>query len=272
MHYYERHIGDYLKDTAHLSLLEHGAYARLMDVYYTREGAIPEKDVNRLIGARTKDERQAMQDVLTEFFELVDGHYVQARCDREIARFKEKQAKARKSAEARWGQQPLPLASNANAPKSGANASSRADAQAMRTHSEGNATRAPVPSPIPKPNNQTPSGEGSESLEETTPARAAAAVAIPEDWQPPDWVPTRLTMAGVAFRPQASHVAQFIAQQRAAGAIRQPRQWGEAFVGWCIREYRYEQRDRTNGQTPAADFDQQAEIEKAIKLTAEESR
>ena len=42
MNYYKRHIGDYLKDTAHLSLLEHGVYARLLDVYYTRETAIPD--------------------------------------------------------------------------------------------------------------------------------------------------------------------------------------------------------------------------------------
>ena len=48
MNYYERHIGDYLKDTAHLSLLEHGVYSRLLDVYYTRESPIPAADAERL--------------------------------------------------------------------------------------------------------------------------------------------------------------------------------------------------------------------------------
>ena len=47
MNYYKRHIGDYLKDTAHLSLLEHGVYARLLDVYYTRETAIPDDHLRR---------------------------------------------------------------------------------------------------------------------------------------------------------------------------------------------------------------------------------
>lgn len=42
MNFYKRHIGDYIKDAAHLSLLEHGVYARLMDVYYTREAGIPD--------------------------------------------------------------------------------------------------------------------------------------------------------------------------------------------------------------------------------------
>ena len=52
MNYYERHIGDYLKDTAHLSLLEHGIYGRLLDIYYTREEPIPEAQVMRRASLR----------------------------------------------------------------------------------------------------------------------------------------------------------------------------------------------------------------------------
>lgn len=91
MNYYKRHIGDYLKDTAHLSLLEHGIYTRLLDVYYTRESAIPEAQAARLIGARSEAEREAMQLVLDEFFELRDGVWIQRRCERELA---EKEIKA----------------------------------------------------------------------------------------------------------------------------------------------------------------------------------
>jgi uncharacterized protein YdaU (DUF1376 family) len=126
LNYYERHIGDYLKDTAHLSLLEHGVYGRLLDVYYTREGGIPVAESARLIGAKSKDERAALGVVLTEFF-FVDGDMLkQARCDLEIARFKDKQRKAKASADARWSH-------------------TDRSAGAMRTHSEGNA-----------PSNQTP--------------------------------------------------------------------------------------------------------------------
>ncbi|MDS0801737.1 YdaU family protein [Burkholderia cenocepacia] len=84
MNFYKRHIGDYLKDTAHLSLLEHGVYTRLLDVYYTREAGIPEAQAARLIGARAKDECEALRIVLEEFFELVDGTWLQQRCEREI--------------------------------------------------------------------------------------------------------------------------------------------------------------------------------------------
>lgn len=88
MNYYERHLGDYCKNAAHLSLLEHGVYVRLMDVYYTREAPIPDSMAARLIAARTEPETQALQVVLQEFFELRDGHWHQNRCDQEIATFK----------------------------------------------------------------------------------------------------------------------------------------------------------------------------------------
>lgn len=130
MNYYERHIGDYLKDTAHLSLLEHGVYCRLMDVYYTREEPIPAADAARLIGARSKDERDALAVVLREFFVAVGDPptaWLQPRCEQEISRFKEKQAKARRSAETRW---------------SAHRSQSEGSAGAMRTHSESNAPRA----------------------------------------------------------------------------------------------------------------------------------
>lgn len=146
MNYYERHIGDYLKDTAHLSLLEHGVYTRLMDVYYTKETGIPVIDVARLVGARSKDEKQALDAVLKEFFVSDADAYRQARCDREIARYKEKQEKAQRSANARWKPQLQ---------------HDERSADAMRTHTEripnavqaqcqGNALQSPVTS------NQTP--------------------------------------------------------------------------------------------------------------------
>ncbi|SMC29931.1 Uncharacterized conserved protein YdaU, DUF1376 family [Andreprevotia lacus DSM 23236] len=95
MNYYKRHIGDYLKDTAHLSLLEHGIYMRLLDVYYTREAGIPDGQAARLIGARGEDELAALQAVLGEYFRLHDGAWLQSRCEREIREASEKAARNR---------------------------------------------------------------------------------------------------------------------------------------------------------------------------------
>jgi uncharacterized protein YdaU (DUF1376 family) len=107
MLYYERHLGDYARDTGHLSLLEHGVYGVLLDRYYSTEEPIPADQVYRIARARTKDEQAAVDTVLREFFTLADGVWRSARCDEEIAKIGERRQKAvdraRKGAEARWG-------------------------------------------------------------------------------------------------------------------------------------------------------------------------
>jgi uncharacterized protein YdaU (DUF1376 family) len=86
VNYYERHLGDYAKDTAHLSLLEHGVYTVLLDWCYSTEDGIRKDDVFRIARSRSKEEREAVEAVLREFFSLVDGKYRQKRCDAEIER------------------------------------------------------------------------------------------------------------------------------------------------------------------------------------------
>lgn len=95
MNYYKRHIGDYAAATRHLSLLEHGVYCLLLDVYYTTEKPLPLEDraVFRLVGARTEDEREAVTTILGEFFTRAPDGYRQPRCDEEIALKQDKSAK-----------------------------------------------------------------------------------------------------------------------------------------------------------------------------------
>lgn len=96
MNYYERHLGDYARDTGHLSLLEHGVYTLLLDRYYASELPIPEADVYRVARARSKEERAAVDAVLSEFFTLEDGFYRQKRIDSEIERYLEKEPQREK--------------------------------------------------------------------------------------------------------------------------------------------------------------------------------
>ena len=84
MNYYERHIGDYMRDTAHLTMLEHGAYTLLMDRYYATEAGIPADQAHRLARARTREEKAAVDAVLQEFFALVDGVWTKRRIEQEI--------------------------------------------------------------------------------------------------------------------------------------------------------------------------------------------
>ncbi len=91
MNYYEHHIGDYAEATAHLSFLEDAAYSRLIRKYYASEKSLPAdlKAVQRLVGARTKEEREAVSTVLEEFFYLQEDGWHNYRCDKEISRYKE---------------------------------------------------------------------------------------------------------------------------------------------------------------------------------------
>lgn len=97
MNYYERHLGDYARDTAHLSMLEHGAYTLLLDRYYTTEQGIPADQVHRLARARSKEEREAVDTVLREFFTLADGVWVKNRVQEEIERARKSIESAREN-------------------------------------------------------------------------------------------------------------------------------------------------------------------------------
>jgi uncharacterized protein YdaU (DUF1376 family) len=94
MNWYRRDIGAYTAEAAHLSLLEHGAYSRLIDVYCARGGPIPADQAGRLVGARSADELAAVAAVLAEFFELDGGAWRHKRCDAEIDAAAEREAEA----------------------------------------------------------------------------------------------------------------------------------------------------------------------------------
>lgn len=97
MNYYEHHLGDYARDTGHLSMMEHGAYRLLLDCYYSTGCGIPERKAHRWARARTKDERAAVDVVLEEFFELEDGLWINRRAQREIAQAQAKFDTAREN-------------------------------------------------------------------------------------------------------------------------------------------------------------------------------
>lgn len=141
MNFWNRHIGDIIRDTVSLTMLEDGAYNRLLDQYYQTERPLPldKKMIYRLARATSTAERKACDFVIDTFFKAEQDGYHQKRCDLEIAAYADKQRKAQASANARW-----------NKSEGNANASETHDASDMRTHSEGNAHQTPIA------NNQKP--------------------------------------------------------------------------------------------------------------------
>lgn len=127
VNYYPFHIGDYVRETAHLSMLEDAAYRRLLDLYYTTEKPFeqPVDELCVLVRAKSPSERAAVQRVIATFFYPDSaGVLHHKRCDREIAKAKDKSSKAAGSAAMRW--------------------QSPGNANALRTQSEGNASQEPI--------------------------------------------------------------------------------------------------------------------------------
>lgn len=89
MHYYKRHLGDYARDTGHLSALEHGVYNLLLDNYYSREQAPTKAEAVRFARARTTEELAAVDAVLDEFFMLEGDRYLCGRVEEELAGYRE---------------------------------------------------------------------------------------------------------------------------------------------------------------------------------------
>lgn len=86
MNFYKHHIGDYDQATRHLSFVEDAAYSRLIRKYYAEERPLPVsvEKIQKLIGARSKEEKKAVLTVLEEFFELRDDGWHNSRCDEEL--------------------------------------------------------------------------------------------------------------------------------------------------------------------------------------------
>jgi len=110
--WYAHYPGDYGRDTAHLSLVQHGAYRLLLDHYYATSAALPHDvaALYRICRAFKQSEQDAIDYVVSKFFELNDDGYHNARADVEIVKRKEHHERlstgARKTNEKRWGNRP----------------------------------------------------------------------------------------------------------------------------------------------------------------------
>ena len=141
--WYPHYPGDYARDTGHLSMVQQGAYRLLLDHYYATEAPLPADFpvLYRLCRAFSREERKAVDFVLSNFFELQPDGYHNKRADIELAKahdLHERRSRGgRKTAEKRW----------------------RANSSATRS-----ATSSRVGNPQPQPQPQPPREEKKEEL------------------------------------------------------------------------------------------------------------
>jgi uncharacterized protein YdaU (DUF1376 family) len=160
LNYYPHHIGDYLRDTSHLTLTEHGAYRRMLDLYYASEKPLPLDPVwvSRLVRAESQQEREAVQFVLDHFFEKCEDGWRNKRADAEI-RSAIKRTKAARTNGKRGG---------------------RPITQRVTT---GLAKTNPTETQVKAPNNQKPITNNQDQRTDRSPQRSRGS-RLPPDWKP----------------------------------------------------------------------------------------
>lgn len=102
--WYPHYVGDYSKKTAHLTMMEHGAYRLLLDHYYATGKPITNDVVqlHRICRAFADAERDAIDKILSDFFVLKNGFYHHERADREIEKRISLSDSRKQAADKRW--------------------------------------------------------------------------------------------------------------------------------------------------------------------------
>lgn len=109
------YVADYLKDTGHISTVEHGAYFLLIMHAWTHGGRLPlDPERLRRITGMTPKEWKSSWPVLAEFFTSDEIGYRHKRIDAELARAADITEKRRAAANASWEKR-KGLKRNANA-------------------------------------------------------------------------------------------------------------------------------------------------------------
>ncbi|OCA58137.1 hypothetical protein AA93_06535 [Xylella fastidiosa subsp. pauca 11399] len=247
MNYYERHIGDYARDTGYLSVLEHGIYCLLLDRYYATEQPIPANKAHRIARAYSKKEKSAVDVVLDEFFLLQDDGWHNKRCDEEIARFH-----ARAAAQQENGKK-------GGRPRNSAHHDSQTQTQQkpadfdLDNPNETQSKATPNPTQM-KPNQkpprpQTPDPIISSSLrsEESLvfaengnatgctgkPKRSPHGSRLPDDWAPSEGDVLYATQQGVDGRYEAEKFRDY--WRSVAGAKGRKQDWEATWRNWIRR-------------------------------------
>ncbi|PWF25041.1 YdaU family protein [Corticimicrobacter populi] len=225
MNYYPHHIGDYITATAHLSMIEDGAYRRMLDLYYSREQALPseQKALYRLLRARSQEEQEAVDIVLGEFFEETMDGWIHGRCDEEIEKARASGERARtngkKGGRPRKDEPKANLDDDSGKPEYSEEETHRVNSGfSKETHQEptGNPEQKPPIANSQEPNNVFPDGN--------TKGAVAPADLPPAD--PPDAKPRNLGLRDlVAFGINEQHARDWLAVRKRHRAPLTPTAW-----------------------------------------------
>ena len=100
MHYYQHHIGDFIKDTSFLTNEEIGIYLKLLWLYYDTENPLPNSLFELSMKVNARDQQDAITGILEMFFTLQNNEWHHTRCDKEIQHYHQQLNTASKAGKA----------------------------------------------------------------------------------------------------------------------------------------------------------------------------
>ena len=100
MHYYQHHIGDFIKDTSFLTNEEVGIYMKLLWIYYDTESPLPNSMFELSMKVNGRDKEEIISRLLGMFFTLEGERWHHKRCDKEIAHYHQQLEAASKAGKA----------------------------------------------------------------------------------------------------------------------------------------------------------------------------
>lgn len=166
MNFFKLYIGDYQRDTGHLSVAEHGAYLLMLQHYYATEKPLPVgKALHRLLRAQDKTEREAIDAVVGMFWRETPEGLVNDRATAEIQKGSAQREINRE------------IGKRGGRPRKTESVSESVSESA----SESKPNRNPNQTPDTRQEHSSLRSEGRE--------RSPAGSRLPTDWSPPDdWI------------------------------------------------------------------------------------
>lgn len=243
--------GDYLRDTMHLSTIEHGAYLLLIGSYWTRGGPLPDDD-SQLAAIARQDMKGwlKIRPVLAALFESSAGQWRHKRIEEELQRARTGYQKrcdrtaAARAARAVTGNVTTPVTASVTEPAT-------KDVTTPVTGTQ--------PQPQPQPQPQSPTEKGN--------ARTVAGAVTPMrlDWQPGPESEQFCALRAIQKTTQDQQLDPFRLHYVGNGEMRA--NWDAVWCKWLISQGRFEQpKAAGNGgaQPPARKKIDPAEADKHI--------
>lgn len=220
MHYYKRNIGNYYKQAAGLSLLEHGAYVVLYDAIVDRETWPTEEEALLWCYAKTAEEKAAVRSILHRFYEK-DGLVFTNKIITDLfTRYSQTRQTNKKAAQSRYK-----------------NSAKRDEAQTNCDETKKNADET-------SPNQGTKElrNQGTKVFHTAYVKPAHTHTSNPAEQLAPDWQPDPQQLTAAAIRAGVDPlritpdvVGEFV-NYHAKGAYHSQAQWLAKLVNWAKRQ------------------------------------